>query len=31
MGGEAYWYRVKYEADTQKALDDLRKREFRAG
>jgi len=31
MGGEPYWYFVPYQPDFQKALDELREREFRAG
>ena len=31
MGGEPYFYFVKYQPDVQKALDELRDREFRAG
>ena len=31
MGGHAYWYTVPYQADSQRALDTLREREFRAG
>ena len=31
MGGEPYWYFVKHQQDVQKALDELREREFKAG
>jgi len=31
MGAHPYWYFVKYDPNKQKALDDLRKREFHAG
>ena len=31
MGAHPYWYTVKYKANTQAALDELRQREFRAG
>jgi hypothetical protein len=31
MGAEPYWYFVKYQADVQNALDELREREFQAG
>jgi hypothetical protein len=31
MGAEPYYYFVKYQADLDKALQDLRQREFRAG
>ncbi len=31
MGGHPYWYFVPFQADTQKALDELRAREFAAG
>jgi hypothetical protein len=31
MGASPYWYVVKYNADPQVALDELREREFRAG
>lgn len=31
MGGHPYWYTVPFQADTQRALDELREREFRAG
>src|SRR5437762_1965868 len=31
MGAEPYWYFVKYQPDTDKALQELRQREFRAG
>ncbi|MDB4964122.1 MAG: hypothetical protein JWP01_4121 [Myxococcales bacterium] len=31
MGGHAYWYLVPYQDDRQKALDELRAREFAAG
>jgi hypothetical protein len=31
MGGHAYWYFVKHQPNLQRALDDLRKREFTAG
>jgi hypothetical protein len=31
MGAHAYWYTVKYNADTDAALQSLRDREFRAG
>jgi hypothetical protein len=31
MGGHPYWYYVPYREDLQRALDELRLREFRAG
>jgi hypothetical protein len=31
MGAHAYWYTVKHQPNTQKALDELREREFKAG
>jgi hypothetical protein len=31
MGAHPYWYYVNYESDTNKALQDLREREFKAG
>ena len=31
MGAEPYWYFVKHQPNVQKALDELREREFRAG
>ncbi len=31
MGAHPYWYFVKYQSDLQKALDELREREFKAG
>lgn len=31
MGAHPYWYTVKYQPDTQRALDELREREFQAG
>lgn len=31
MGGHPYWYFVDYDSDVNKALRDLREREFRAG
>jgi hypothetical protein len=31
MGGQPYWYFVDYNSDLDKALQDLRDREFRAG
>ncbi len=31
MGAHPYWYTVKHQANKQKALDELREREFRAG
>jgi hypothetical protein len=31
VGAHPYWYTVKHQRDTQKALDELREREFRAG
>ena len=31
MGGEPYWYFVKHQENVQKALDELREREFQAG
>ncbi len=31
MGAEPYWYFVDYQPDVQRALDELREREFRAG
>jgi hypothetical protein len=31
MGGEAYWYFVKYKPDLEAVLDELRQREFQAG
>jgi hypothetical protein len=31
MGGHPYWYTVPYQESLQKALDDLREREFKAG
>ena len=31
MGGEPYWYFVKYKGNLDAALDELRDREFRAG
>jgi hypothetical protein len=31
MGAHPYWYTAKHQKDKQKALDELREREFRAG
>src|SRR6516164_9549129 len=31
MGAEAYWYFVQYQPKVEKALQELREREFRAG
>jgi hypothetical protein len=31
MGGDPYWYAVPYQQDTDKALQELRQREFDAG
>ena len=31
MGAHPYWYFVKYQSNLQKALDELRDREFKAG
>ena len=31
MGGEPYWYFVKYKPDLDAVLDELRQREFQAG
>jgi hypothetical protein len=31
MGAHPYWYFVKYQADVEKALNELREEEFRAG
>ena len=31
MGAHPYWYFVKHQPNTQRALDELREREFRAG